>query len=146
MLIKSSSSIEFKRIAGEKKVNEFRDGLKILYSMVKLFLKMHKIQYYRNNILETLCFFLISILPIIIFLGSGLLNLAIIIIDLLFLIEIYRTKKLKFLNNKFFYLLIFLWATFVINLIFFSVDSSNSILRTVGFLRFILFVLLFNIF
>ena len=33
MLIKSSSSIEFKRIAGEKKVNEFRDGLKILYSM-----------------------------------------------------------------------------------------------------------------
>ena len=101
---------------------------------------MHKIQYYRNNILETLCFFLISILPIIIFLGSGLLNLAIIIIDLLFLIEIYRTKKLKFLNNKFFYLLIFLWATFVINLIFFSVDSSNSILRTVGFLRFIFFV------
>ena len=42
MLIKSSSSIEFKRIAGEK-VNEFRDGLKILYSMVKLFLKMHKV-------------------------------------------------------------------------------------------------------
>ena len=39
MLIKSSSSIEFKRIAGEKKVNEFRDGLKILYSMVKLFFK-----------------------------------------------------------------------------------------------------------
>ena len=39
MLIKSSSSIEFKRIAGEKKVNKFRDGLKILYSMIKLFFK-----------------------------------------------------------------------------------------------------------
>ena len=101
---------------------------------------MHKIKYYKYNILETLSFLIISILPIIIFLGSGLLNLSIIIIDLLFLIEIYRTKKLKFLNNKFFYLLIFLWATFVINLIFFSVDFSNSILRTVGFLRFILFV------
>ena len=101
---------------------------------------MHKIKYYKYNILETLSFLIISILPIIIFLGSGLLNLSIIIIDLLFLIEIYRTKKLKFLNNKFFYLLIFLWATFVINLIFFSVDSSNSILRTVGFLRFIFFV------
>ena len=39
MLIASSSSVEFKRIAGEKKVNEFRDGLKILYNMIKLFFK-----------------------------------------------------------------------------------------------------------
>tara|TARA_Y100001935_G_C17244306_1_gene477427 strand:- start:181 stop:855 length:675 start_codon:yes stop_codon:yes gene_type:complete len=39
MLIKSSSSIEFKRIAGKKKVNEFKDGSKILYSMIKLFFK-----------------------------------------------------------------------------------------------------------
>ena len=101
---------------------------------------MHKIEYYRNNKLETLSFFIISILPIIIFLGSGLLNLTILIIDILFLIEIYRTKKFKYLNNIFFYLLIFVWATFIINLFFFSVDYSNSILRTVGFLRFILFV------
>ena len=49
MLIASSSSVEFKRIAGEKKVNEFRDGLKILYSMIKLFSKMHKIEYYKNS-------------------------------------------------------------------------------------------------
>ena len=101
---------------------------------------MHKIEYYRNNKLETLSFIVISILPIIIFLGSGLLNLTILIIDILFLIEIYRTKKFKYLNNIFFYLLIFVWATFIINLFFFSVDYSNSILRTVGFLRFILFV------
>ena len=39
MLIASSSSVEFKRIAGEKKVNEVRDGLKILYSMIKLFFR-----------------------------------------------------------------------------------------------------------
>ena len=39
MSIGSSSAIEFKRIAGEKKVNEFRDGLKILYSMIKLLFK-----------------------------------------------------------------------------------------------------------
>ena len=101
---------------------------------------MHKIEYYRDNKLETLSFIVISILPIIIFLGSGLLNLTILIIDILFLIEIYRTKKFKYLNNIFFYLLIFVWATFIINLFFFSVDYSNSILRTVGFLRFILFV------
>ena len=101
---------------------------------------MLKIEYYKNSILDTLSFFIISILPIIIFLGSGLLNLSIIIIDVLFLIQIYRTKKFNFLNNIFFYLLFFLWASFVINLIFFSVDPTSSFLRTVGFLRYIFFV------
>lgn len=37
MLIKSSSSYEYKRLAGKKKVNEFSDGLKILIYMIKLF-------------------------------------------------------------------------------------------------------------
>ena len=35
----SHSSWERKRIAGKKKVNEFRDGLKILIYMIKLFFK-----------------------------------------------------------------------------------------------------------
>ena len=99
MLIASSSSVEFKRIAGEK-VNEFRDGLKILYSMIKLFLEMLKIEYYKNNILETLSFLLFQYCQSSFF-RSGLLNSWIIIIDLLFLIEIYRTKNFKFLNNIF---------------------------------------------
>ncbi len=101
---------------------------------------MLKIDYYKNNILETLSFLIISLIPIIILLGSGLLNLSIIILDILFLIEIFRTKKLNFLNNIFFYLLIFFWATLLVNLIFFSVEPSNSILRTVGFVRYIFFV------
>ena len=101
---------------------------------------MLKTKHFKNNILETLSFLIISILPIITFIGSGLLNLSIIILDLLFLIEIYRTKKFKFLNNAFFYLLIFLWASLLINLIFFSVDPSKSILRSLGFVRFIFFV------
>ena len=37
MLIKSSSSFEYKRIAGKKKVNEFADGFKILIYMIKSF-------------------------------------------------------------------------------------------------------------
>jgi len=39
MLIASSDSYELKRIAGKKKVNEFRDGIKILFYMIKLFFK-----------------------------------------------------------------------------------------------------------
>ena len=101
---------------------------------------MLKLNYYKNNILETLSFLIISLFPITIFLGSGLLNLSIIILDILFLIEIFREKKLNFLNNIFFYLLIFFWSTLIINLIFFSIEPSNSILRTVGFVRYIFFV------
>lgn len=37
MHIKSSSALEFKRIAGKKKVNEFSDGFEILYYMIKFF-------------------------------------------------------------------------------------------------------------
>ena len=36
MSIGSSSAVEFKRIAGEKKVNEFRDGLLILVAVLRL--------------------------------------------------------------------------------------------------------------
>ena len=35
----SHPSWERKRIAGKKKVNEFKDGLKILFYMIKLFIK-----------------------------------------------------------------------------------------------------------
>ena len=35
----TSKSVERSRIAGKKKVNAFRDGLKILFSMIKLFFK-----------------------------------------------------------------------------------------------------------
>lgn len=36
----TSKSFERSRIAGKKKVNAFRDGLKILFSMIKLFFKV----------------------------------------------------------------------------------------------------------
>ena len=39
MLIASSNSYELKRIAGKKKVSEFRDGIKILFYMIKIFFK-----------------------------------------------------------------------------------------------------------
>ena len=39
MLIASSNSYELKRIAGKKKVSEFKDGIKILFYMIKIFFK-----------------------------------------------------------------------------------------------------------
>ena len=82
----------------------------------------------------------ISILPAMTLIGSSVANSTIIIIDLIFLYEIYKTKKYNILNNKFFYGLIFLWFILLINLIFFSINLENSFLRSFGFIRFILLV------
>ena len=82
----------------------------------------------------------ISILPAMTLIGSSVTNSTIIIIDLIFLYEIYKTKKYKILNNEFFYGLIFLWFILLINLIFFSINFDNSFLRSFGFIRFILLV------
>ena len=81
---------------------------------------------------------LISLFPIFLLSGSAINNISIILIDFIFLSHIYKNKKLCFLKNEFFYLLIFLW----IFLLFNSLISNNLILsleRSIGFLRFIFF-------
>ncbi len=83
---------------------------------------------------------LISLLPITIFLGSGILNASIIILDFIFLIEIFRKKKFYYLKNYLFYLLVFLWFILIFNCFLTSIDSSSSLLRSIGFVRFIFFV------
>ena len=82
----------------------------------------------------------ISILPAMTLIGSSVANSTIIIIDLIFLYKIYKTKKYNILNNEFFYGLIFLWFILLINLLFFSINLENSFLRSFGFIRFILLV------
>jgi len=81
---------------------------------------------------------LISLFPAIVFFGSGIINIEIILLDLAFLYELFKNKRFGYLNNKFFYLLIFLWLILLINL-FFSIDFNNSFSRSFGFCRFIFF-------
>ena len=81
--------------------------------------------------------FLLAILPISLLTGSLIINLITVVISIIFIFELSIKKKLNFLNDWSFYLLLFLWLSFLINL-FFSQDSSLGISRTVGFIRFIL--------
>jgi len=99
-----------------------------------------------NKQLQTLNFlsiFIISILPLIIILGSGILNFSIILLDLIFLIEIFSKRKFHYFKNKFFYSLIFLWFVLLINLIF-SISFFDSISRSFGFIRYIFFIFAIN--
>ena len=91
-----------------------------------------------NKILVILSF-LLAILPIGLLTGSLIINLITVIMSIFFIFELFIKKKLNFLHDWSFYLLLFLWLSFLINLIF-SQDSSLGIFRTVGFIRFILLV------
>ena len=83
--------------------------------------------------------FLISILPLSLVSRSLLINILTILITIIFLITIIREKKLFFLNDKIFYLLCLFWLSLIINL-FFSTDLKASMLRILGFGKFIFFV------
>jgi len=82
---------------------------------------------------------LVTLLPIAILSGSLVINVFHILISIFFLIEIYKEKKFNFFNNYFFYLLLFLWISFLINLIF-SSNPEGSLPRSIGFIRFILLI------
>jgi O-antigen ligase len=104
---------------------------------------------------EKFIIFLFSFLPISFILGNSAINLNIIIIGLFFLLTCYRQKQWSWIRNKYFYFFIFIWIYLVIN----SIISENvavslfdpirkeivypkydSIIRSVGFIRFIIFL------
>jgi O-antigen ligase len=97
--------------------------------------------YFSNNIFHFLVVFLLSIFPLLFFIGTGLINISIIILDIIFISELLIKKRLNFLKNYIFFSLILLWITFLINIVF-SIDPLNSFNRGFGFIRFIFFIML----
>ena len=86
-----------------------------------------------------------AIYPLCFLLGSLIINLNTICISILFLIIIIKNKSFSIFTNKYFVLLSLLWLSFIINL-FFSTNFENSLLRVIGFLRFILLALAIKFF
>lgn len=92
------------------------------------------------NLLNNTLIIFIGFLPVILLTGNALINIFVIVIDIIFLITLYDYKnKYSFIKDNHFYLLIFFFLSLIINL-FFSINFSNSFLRTIGFARFILLV------
>ncbi len=103
------------------------------------FKQLYKNQF-SSNFQHLFAIFILSLYPITFFLGTGILNLFIILIDLILLIEIFKNKKFYIFNNKIFISMLLLWFVLLINL-FFSIDPINSLSRSLGFIRYIFFVL-----
>ena len=93
-----------------------------------------------SNYAHFFAILILSIYPISFFIGTGILNLSIVLVDLILIFEIIKKKKYYFFKNSTFYLLIGLWLTLLLNL-FFSINFENSIGRSIGFIRYIFFVM-----
>tara|TARA_Y100000816_G_scaffold292540_1_gene288475 strand:+ start:655 stop:1908 length:1254 start_codon:yes stop_codon:yes gene_type:complete len=80
---------------------------------------------------------IIGIFPICFLSGSLIINLNTILACTVFIILCIKSKRILILKDKYLFLLIFLWITFLINLVL-STNFDNSLLRAVGFIRFII--------
>ena len=94
--------------------------------------------YFKDQFNDTLSIYLLSIFPIITFLGSAIINVYLIVVCIYFA-KLLIKYKIKFTNNIFFKVLIFFWFSVLFNLLF-SQNFESSFSRSVGFVRFIPFV------
>ena len=100
---------------------------------------------FKENVIIRISFIFIFLFPIILLLGSAILNLSIVIMNILFLVHIFNEKKFKIFKNDIFYLLLAWWFFLIINtLLNDNFDENYS--RSFGFIRFILLVFSFSYF
>lgn len=93
----------------------------------------------KNDINENILISLIIFFPISLFAGSAIINATTIILSILFLFEIIRTKQFSIFKSYFLLMLLFFFISLFINLIF-SQNIAQSFPRAFGFMRFIPFV------
>lgn len=82
----------------------------------------------------------IAFLPISLVFGSFVINLSIILINILFIFEIIKKKISKEIFYNIYFLLFFILFLYLLFNLISSVNLSNSLSRTLGFIRFILLV------
>jgi len=100
---------------------------------------------FKENFTIKVSFVFIFLFPIILLLGSALINTSIIIMNIFFLIHIFNEKKFSIFKNDIFYFLFALWIFFIINTLF-NNNFSENYSRAFGFVRFILLVFSFSYF
>ena len=96
------------------------------------------LELYNEEIYLKLSFILIIIFPIILLIGSSIINMAIVLLNIFFLTHIFKHKNFKIFNNDIFYFFMGFWILLIINALL-SVDFYDSYPRAFGFIRFILF-------
>lgn len=99
--------------------------------------------YQYNNLINNYFLFLFSILPISILVGSAISLANLVLIDISFIILCFTHKEWSWLNNKITKVLFIIYIYLIFNSLI-SIDPQNSIIRSVGFIRFIIFFVALN--
>lgn len=89
--------------------------------------------------IDNIALFLISVLPIGLLISTGVSELLIIFLVILFLIKSFIEKNLQWHKNLYFLILTILWIVLILNLIF-SKYPENTIFRSLGFIKYIIFI------
>ena len=90
------------------------------------------------NVNEKKIIYLLYLIPIGILSGSLIINSLIILIDILFLYEIAKSKKFEIFKTSDFYILIIIYLYLIFNSIYIA-ENNDGYLRAFGFIRFIIF-------
>jgi O-antigen ligase len=96
---------------------------------------MEKINFYLNKI----SLFLIIVLPIGLLISSGVSGTIEVLIVIIFLINCFYKKNFSWLKNKYFLLLLLIWISLLLNLLF-SQNFALSFSRNIFFFKNIIFV------
>ena len=95
-----------------------------------------------NLILERICVFLAISLPIGLLTSSGVSVTIEILLSIFFLIISFYRKDFNWVKTKYFFLLMLIWISLLINL-FFTKNFHISFLRNISFIEYIFFVFAF---
>jgi len=89
--------------------------------------------------IDSLALIFISFLPIGLLISTGVSELLLILLATLFIIRSLSKKNSQWYKNFYFLILTILWIILILNLIF-SKYPENSILRSLGFVKYIIFI------
>jgi len=82
---------------------------------------------------------LIILLPIGLLISTGAAGLIVFLLSIFFLIYSLSKNNLYWMKDKYFYLLIFLWLSLIINY-FFSKNQELALFRSFGFIKYIIYI------
>lgn len=92
-----------------------------------------------NLNIDNIALFLISILPIGLLINTGISELLSILLVVLFITKSLSEKNLQWYKNFYFLILTILWVVLILNLLF-SKYPENTITRSLGFVKYIIFI------
>jgi hypothetical protein len=98
---------------------------------------------YKSFATSSIILTLAILLPIGLLLGTAVSETIVILLSIFFLIYSMSKGNFDWVKNKFFYLLIFLWFSLILNFIF-AINQELALFRSFGFIKYVIYIFAIN--